>query len=46
MANYIELGQIAASAAADKKSSRISLLDVHGLTDMCDMVLAYEKRAD
>ena len=39
MTNYIELGQIAASAAVDKKSGRITLLDVRGLTDMCDSVL-------
>ncbi len=39
MANSIELGQIAASAAVDKKSSRISLLDVRGLTDMCEVSL-------
>ena len=39
MANYNELGQIAAAAAVDKKSSRITLMDVHGLTDMCDIVL-------
>jgi ribosome-associated protein len=39
MTNYIELGQIAASAAFDKKAGRISLIDVHGLTDMCDVVL-------
>ena len=37
--NFIELGQIAASAAVDKKSTRISLLDVRGFTDMCDAVL-------
>jgi ribosome-associated protein len=39
MTSYIELGQIAASAAVDKKASRISLLDVRGLTDLCDSVL-------
>lgn len=39
MTNYIELGQIAASAAVDKKAGRIVLLDVHGMTDMCDSVL-------
>ena len=39
MENYIELGQIAASAAVDKKAARVSLMDVHGLTDMCDVVL-------
>lgn len=39
MTNYIELGQIAASAAVDKKAGRISLLDVRGLTDMCDAAL-------
>ena len=35
----IELGQIAASAAVDKKASKIILLDVRGLTDMCDVSL-------
>lgn len=39
MSNYIELGQIAASAAVDKKAGRIALMDVKGLTDMCDAVL-------
>lgn len=39
MSNYKELGQIAASAAVDKKAGRITLMDVHGLTDMCDAVL-------
>jgi ribosome-associated protein len=39
MENYIEFAQIAASAAVDKKASRIALMDVHGLTDMCDVVL-------
>jgi len=39
MENYIELGQIAASAAVDKKAARVSLMDVHGLTDMCEAVL-------
>ena len=39
MTNKIELGQIAASAAVDKKAGRVSLMDVHGLTDMCDLVL-------
>ncbi|MCX6124625.1 MAG: ribosome silencing factor [Proteobacteria bacterium] len=39
MVNSIELGQIAASAAVDKKAGRISLLDVRGLTDMCEVAL-------
>ena len=39
MENYVEFAQIAASAAVDKKASRIALMDVHGLTDMCDVVL-------
>lgn len=39
MANSIELGQIAGSAAVDKKSSKIVLLDVRGLTDMCEATL-------
>lgn len=39
MENYVEFGQIAASAAVDKKATRISLMNVHGLTDMCDVVL-------
>jgi ribosome-associated protein len=39
MSNYVELGQLAASAAVDKKAGKISLLDVHGMTDMCDAVL-------
>jgi ribosome-associated protein len=39
MANYIELGQIAAAAAVDKKAGRVSLMDLHGLSDMCDIVL-------
>lgn len=39
MTNYIELAQIAASAAVDKKATRITVLDVRGLTDMCDSVL-------
>jgi ribosome-associated protein len=39
MANYIDLGQIAASAAVDKKAGRISLIDVKGMTDMCDAML-------
>ena len=39
MTNSIELGQIAASAAVDKKAGRISLLDVRGLTDMCEVSL-------
>ncbi len=39
MSNYVELGQLAASAAVDKKAGRISLLDVRGMTDMCDAVL-------
>jgi ribosome-associated protein len=39
VSSYIELGQIAASATIDKKASRVSLLDVHGMTDMCDIVL-------
>jgi ribosome-associated protein len=39
MSNYVEIGQLAASAAVDKKASRISLLDVRGMTDMCDAVL-------
>lgn len=39
MANSIELGQIAASAAVDKKAKKITLLDVRGLTDMCEVAL-------
>jgi len=39
MTNNNEIGQIAASAAVDKKAGRVSLMDVHGLTDMCDTVL-------
>ena len=39
MSHYIELGQIAGSAAVDKKAGRIALMDVHGMTDMCDAVL-------
>ena len=37
--NIIELGQIAASAAVDKKAVNVSLLDVRGLTDMCEVML-------
>jgi ribosome-associated protein len=39
MKSTMELGQIAASAAIDKKSSKITLLDVRGFTDMCDITL-------
>ena len=39
MTNSIELGQIAGSAAVDKKASRISLVDVRGLSDMCEVAL-------
>lgn len=37
--NSIELGQIAASAAVDKKGGKINLLDLRGLTDMCEVSL-------
>jgi ribosome-associated protein len=37
--NSIEMGQLAASAAIDKKGKRISLMDVRGLTDMCEVAL-------
>jgi ribosome-associated protein len=37
--NSIELGQIAASAVVDKKATKVSLLDVRGLTDLCDCTL-------
>lgn len=37
--NMIELGQIAASAAVDKKATNIVLLDVRGLSDMCEVML-------
>jgi len=39
MTTSIELGQIAASAAVDKKAGKVALLDVRGLTDMCDVSL-------
>lgn len=39
MKSTFELGQLAASAAIDKKSSKVTLLDVKGLTDMCDVTL-------
>jgi ribosome-associated protein len=39
MENVLEFGQIAASAAVDKKAGRIALMDVRGLTDLCDVVL-------
>jgi ribosome-associated protein len=37
--NYQELAQIAASAAVDKKATRIKLLDLKGQTDLCDVTL-------
>jgi ribosome-associated protein len=39
MSNALELVQIAASAAFDKKALRISALDVKGLSDLCDVTL-------
>lgn len=39
MENVLEFGQIAASAAVDKKAGKIALMDVRGLTDLCDVVL-------
>lgn len=39
MTTSIELGQIAASAAVEKKAGKISLLDVRGMSDMCEVSL-------
>jgi len=37
--NYLELASAAANAALDKKSSRLVLMDLRGLSDICDYQL-------
>jgi ribosome-associated protein len=37
--NYLELAQVAAKTATDKKAKRIVLLDLKGMSDLCDYQL-------